>query len=909
MLYMKVYLVYLLCPTTIQSDDIPVQHENIQKYVKINNYSKNRWEYAYFKSVTIHESEQCSILYNNNIRPGKGEQPKMYGFYTGMGCKCADWTITKIHNFIKSLPLFYQPKFEKQKLYKKAFKPLFEKSLTAFISSLDKYVNRFIQILNDFLDIDESYYTDTTVLEAFISLKIKMNFMSLKNNQNEPELNKSDTTIIRMILEEMNVLQRFLSMNCLDVPPGDKYSPFYGYWLNEDKLIDVNTINHFLNNIKPIGFNVDPLICVSTQMFLENFVNLSSYDHISLDIVYAQVQITDTSDTKMKTYTISIKDILLKTKTMYNIDVVFWYQDIVLNTIMTILFRKIENAKIFIDGPLKSNIFYHIENINLIISKNSTNFPEYLVNGFKLLSKYKNINEIPTIELNTYLTSLIHITIGNWDISTIGDTFILRDNLKNTCKLKDLLIIHCKVTFKPLTDIEYLECFVLKLLKHINDFKCVHQSFKCLRKKYDNYYIPLINNKKTLIPINSIKDIQKSSGVCKFVINIYSICLQTIWFINLESDNASATNDNANILRSWRAIFSMKYYFLIIIKENTDDLDLLKMSYDIAVILINLQQRFDQHPNFYNLKRTLNVIMTELNNYGIKNCSESKFNFLLFNNINFMHIGDGHFIEKSMKAFYKNNFGIDNFQNTNINMKDFKYFDVQNLYDQYVKNSEVIKLYGQFIKFSWKGINLTLKEIFEDAIISTLNPYSLYAVYDMYFKFNLAVVHFEMGEILIKNKFKNLRNIQREFLDIQNVMTNFVPKYFPSEFESIILDMQSLLSRPSNNTTDITSKKLSIFKSFKKYKESVIDEISVMNEITECYIKIDNQFKKFKIKLKNRSFFQKNKKEIKDMKIVKHFTKDDLKTINFEISNKIADVNEYFSQLHRRDKPSQKPIN
>lgn len=203
----------------------------------------------------------------------------------------------------------------------------------------------------------------------------------------------------------MNALQRFLSMNCLDLLFYDKSSSFYGYWIpqNDNVLIDLDTINNFLYNIEPIEFVLDLLICYAAPMFLENFVTISSNDPISLDIINAKVKIKDTNS-------ILIKNILNKINKSSNIELVFWYQYSVLTIIMKLVFSKIIQYLNEEKLPLPP-IIIMIHTINSKISENNQKLPTYLVNGFFLLAKVN----VPIKELVDYNNSLDNVILGKWE--------------------------------------------------------------------------------------------------------------------------------------------------------------------------------------------------------------------------------------------------------------------------------------------------------------------------------------------------------------------------------------------------------------------------------------------------------------------------------------------------------------
>lgn len=80
--------------------------------------------------------------------------------------------------------------------------------------------------------------------------------------------------------------------------------------------------------------------------------------------------------------------------------------------------------------------------------------------------------------------------------------------------------------------------------------------------------------------------------------------------------------------------------------------------------------------------------MTELNTFETDHCSSSKFNFYLFNNIDFINFGNSVLVQKSFNVlitalFSKEESSTINLQN--IDEEDYKHMDVQYLFDTFIK--------------------------------------------------------------------------------------------------------------------------------------------------------------------------------------------------------------------------------
>lgn len=843
---------------------IKTEREINQENVKITD-SHN----IYIKSVTIHKSEQCNIyMYNHQTKNTQIQEHTTYAFYTAVSCKFADWTINKIYDFIKLSPLLYRHKFENyHQIYKKVFHPLFEQSIDIFINSINEYIDRFINILNNFLDIysHSSYYNDTAILKELISLKIKIDLLS-KTSKNNFKTNKSDSSVIRIVLEEMNAFQSFLSMNCKDIKPNKKNSTFFGYWMTiDDVLIDVSTINNFLYNVHYIKIELNQQKCLANQIFLENIVTINSNDPISFDIVNAKIKITNTEK-------ISIKNILEQIKVSYDIDIMYWYQDSILTSIVKLLYNKI--IKVIKINQLTQELIKKIIEIDSKIFENRTKLPVNLVDGFAFLAKVIKANTELIKQLEGYEKSLGNIEFEERNSTSTSTKTIILTKRQHDVKNFKTQLNSCTIVNVPINlnwdDFTYLKNLMTKISDNFDDFKCLHHYFKCLHNEHKKYFIPLIENKKLL----SVKeDSYESDKTCNFILNIYTICYQAITFINGSIHNKSNILNETYFKRTWKIIDDIKDYFLRIIKSNIKNLRFLKMAHDIVILLVNLRNPSEYHKKKYHLDRVLNVIMTELDYYGIKHCTSSKFNYLLFANMNFVNFGRSEKINNFMVKFFEkviteniktNDLNI----NSKITKKDYEYLSIQYLYDTFIKDSIVFQLYGSYIKVYWKGKKQTIKNVYESSIFSTLNPLNLYALYDIYFKFYAAVLYYEMKEILKKNKVKKLK---KGFSKIIKYVPNFHVGYFPLRLSSFIENIIELLNTPKLNMPN----------------ENVL-----LEKILENKKKIDAQFKEFNFCFEKFTGIKKIKNTV-----IHLFTDKALKKINIEFSSNVQNINKYFSKL------------
>lgn len=857
MISMKTYLFLFLCsnlPFKVKTE-FEINHEN----VKIQN-SDN----IFIKSVTIHKSEQRNIyMYNRQITNMKAQECTEYAFYTAVSCKFADWAINNIYDFIKLSPLLYRNKFENyHRIYQNVFHPFFKESMAIFITTINEYIDRLINILNNFLDVysHSSYYNDTTILKELISLKMKIDFLSVKKTERSFKRGKLDGFIIRIILEEMNVFQRFLALNCQDIKPNKKNSTFYGYWMTiEDVLTEVSTINNFLYNMRYSNLELDQRKCSFTQTFLENIIQINSNDSISLDIANTKIKTTGTE-------TMTIADIFEQIQVTYDVDLIFWYQDSILTSIIKLVYSKI--IKIIQVNPLSEEIKNKIMEIDSKIYENETKLPIRFVNGFTFLAEVIKTNKDLIKQLEEYETSLNSIELEEQDPTLERIESIVLGKSQHGESVDKIQIKNCIFVDVDLVldDFTYLNVLITKILSNFDDLKCFHHYFKCFQKEQEKYFIPSIKNKTSLL---SAEDYSYDYvQTCEFILNIYSICHRGVIFINESIGLDPDIPNEPNFMRAWTIISDIKDYFLKIIKINTNNLGFLKMSFNIAIILINLQDSSQYQNKKYHLERIFNVIMTELNSYGIKHCTSSKFNYLLFSDINFVHFGKSEKINYFMDTFLKqiNTKNID----TKIKLDDYQHLSVQCLYRRFISNSVVFRSYGDYIKVYWKGKKQTIKTIYENLTFLTLNSLDLYALYDIYFKFFIAALYYEMRDVFKKSQ---IRLIKLGFSHILKHINRFKVEYFPRELHYFILDIFDLLKTP----------------------QKISDQQECEKKIFEHKKKIDLQFAEFNFS------FEKYKCPIIESAlenlVVKCFTDNALIKINTELYSNVKPIKDFFSKL------------
>lgn len=779
-------LLFYMCLSTLIFRVHSDRFDEIQYDIRVSINTQNANDNL-IKRVTFDNKQQFDIILTDETLVNKAqikEEDKINIFYSVITCSSAEWTINEIYTFIRRLPLFYERTFvdTSDGKFSKVFidnHEMFEENF----SFINKKVNNFINIIQNFLDIYSNvlYYNDRAILKALVSLKIKMNLLTLVEDGQLKEFQSSDYTIIREFLEEMNAFQNAMAIHCEAPPHNQKDSQFYGISTMTDRNVEKMSI--LIDTLKLLK---DPNDCSPTQILLEKFVNITDADYDLNEIAIAKLIINHENK-------ISIQNIWEQIRPSYDVETMYHYNMSVINTIMKLIAYKILK-ELQQRSLLLHVIIKMIQDINLKIkNEKPTSLPENFINGFRLFAKIGD---------NAHFNqSMIY------DISYFHNSI---DRIELKILLVDL----------SSNEVNGLQNLLTNILYNFNDILCSYQYFKCLQNEDDKSYLPLIDSKVKML---SISFQEEPCDVCDFLQDMYYICYNTIVSLNrsMDDDVDKKRNDLKNefeevyqydkdsndkrkkgkeklsktnwlwnkknfkyeiiskeetktlkeeknineeekiekpshITRAWNSIVKLRDYFLKTI-EISKDPDLLKIAINIVIILVN-QKEPTNIMDAYHLKRIINIIMTELNSYAVPYCSQPTFNFLLFNNVNFIQLKT----DKKMKMFLKkisSNVGYKiNLDFSLITNDDYKCFSTT-----FVSNLVLKDFNQESVKFVyWNGKKTPIENVIYSSLNSAfLNPNDLYAIYDLYFKMYISVVYSEIKKLydFLKLKPNNPQNL------------------------------------------------------------------------------------------------------------------------------------------------------
>lgn len=806
-------------------------------------------------------------------------------FYTCVNCQFATWTRDELMQFIRPFPLLYNASF--LDTHNNVFERTFEESVE-ILNNITEHVVRFVDILLNFLNASASYPSliDTVVLKSLLSLNFKCNYIkTIQNRQQYPVVDNdggilnnnkaSDNFIIKTIFETINELQQFVVMNC-ELSSTHDQKQFYGFAMTdnysfaESKRNDIET---FLSGIEPINLE-SPILkdCTVKQMLLENIVMTSCVvDKISCEIY--------NSEWNTNHGLISVKDVFEKIQqSSFNLEVLFWYQELILKTIAKLICSKViylfdTNDHTNIAKSMET-VIDAFQKIHLEVLSKFSGLSIFLTDLFALFaSKYEyefDRNNFYT-KVNNYLDSLKEIHLKT-DSSKITHKYKMYDlNLiLNGIGILDDEDSKSTNDYEKVDELSSsLKDFMNNMTKYIHDLKCFFQIYSLASTEHNKYYMPFIKNpkkinsfvqslilsnqrneetnhfiekyKQSILPTWNIKQFDDKINTpdrqfnhlfndeCKFVIALYHYCLEAIISLN---------NGSIEFLDSKDIYYSEARQILIVIKKYLIDVNysiieywnhpIFKIAYHLVPSIETVVELFFKDNKLSDIIRLLYVIMTELNKHGVEFCNPPEYNFGLFNNLN-LNLSMAQLSEEieislnNMKSIYEKQNGKHEFFNLNC------------LYDMFVKKQTDFNIYGNIIKFYWKGEKKNIDFIYRNISLAIVHPIYLYEFFDINFKHFIGALYYEIYDFYRylyqqKNKasFKKV-NLTKDCNKFKAIVTKniFEGNQFPNHFNNLIMDFTQYLSLI--------------------YKHFCVVERNQLIEIEEIKEKIDNQLLQFGI--------------------------------------------------------------
>lgn len=791
-------------------------------------------------------------------------------FYTSINCIFAEWTRDQLFKLIEPIPLLYQTKFldKYNDIFLKRFKKL-QTVVNQIIDITENFINILMNFVNIYLSVNDTS-NDTYMLRLLLSLNFKILFIRKLNIQ-PYENEKYDSALVRMMLSVLNRIQYFIFLNC-KLPSYYSNKQFYG--LSENHFEEIN-ITELFHKIKPLNLE-SPKRCSVKQMILLDMIP-RTFGQIRWKIQYGIV---------------TIKHFMQNFQILHDLEIIYWCQNFIFNTLTKLLLTKILNHYAQHKNISKA-MLKRFETIHSTVLSGIVNLPTKTVECFSLLVKKKGSTYIK--KFTSYIKSFIK--------PNVEDSYFTDNDLKKsiTVCLKSLEGIELETNSDSISSnegfdnvsenlnklpISTLEEYIVYLEFIVDDLKCFIRLFEFLHSENNTYNVPLAekNEKIKLFEQNLIENmigtnekpeqhsLEEEKQInredlncqgCYYFRSVYHYCLDTIIHLNManneninkdKKDYDIQVNSNLERIKEFLLELTNEYWYLphFIVVYNI-----------IPLVELLTESKFSIE--YYDIKRLVLVIMTELNNYSIEFCNPSEFNYLFFNNINFDMFGllstqVNNEILTSMTALKKHTKGSDR-----------KYSRIRDLFERFYGSYLVLENYSN-ITLIWKGKEQKIGNIYNSFVFAILGPPNLYATFNFYFKFSIAILYYE-----VYNAYNLVPNFLKDLKLKYNFEIDLKENKFPLMFKEIITRIKH-------------------FNTLHTY------DVIPQYEIEEDKKYINSQFEKFGISI---DFSKSNKKKhdtaenIKTEEDIDSFLEELFKTTQLNVKDIINFINNVIKNFER----------
>lgn len=697
----------------------------------------------------------------------------LHKLYICVNCEFAEWTRDAILTILEPYPSLYQQNFQKTDV------AMFFKycKTTPVFFGMVKNTPRFIDVLLNYQKIFLSIHDtsiDTDALSSFISLDFKLNFL---NGLCSSDTYVSDIVVIRLLLDALNSLQRFIYFYCkFSTRYGNK--TLYGFFTNEDGTKD-DTIEPFFNDIRNLNLE-SPHACDARQTML--------LDMIARDFGNA-TWITSKGP-------VLAKDVLKKIEVSYDTSILFWYQKYVFDTIVKFLFIKARECFLTSNQCLSDNHVTYFNSMYSTFVTGNRNLPPVMIRCLSLLkeklAKKLIIDDSEFINtIASYINSINTVRFGNATITGTNE---------------DLIDVSDNVDGMPVSTMNE---FLSNLNTNRENVTCFARLFEYFRNKSDaTYFMPFSNDDEKLasfeqeliesaelanhnLPVQSVaaaaapdkdkNDVQNEKDQqarkydsnhslnkdgCALFGGLYHLFVATSIELNLALEFDTVDDPSIEITNYYPRIrFTMDtvvQYILKAVHEYVYTPHLKLVYFNILPLIHTKHKTFFTKDHNEDLRRLVFVIMTVLNDYNIQYCYPPIGNFLFFNNIDFDNFGQVDLIHRNIvKSISKASTHLRSSPRYKFKPSQLEDFTEARLHPKIEKYEKVITL-------SWKGERKSMLHIFNNITTGLVSTYDVIALQEYSLKFCLGVLYYDLR----KSNFNNVTS------DIQTKTIYLITEHF-----------------------------------------------------------------------------------------------------------------------------------
>lgn len=413
------------------------------------------------------KSNRYEIYYydGNDSREIDYHENTLSKFYVCVNCVFATWTRGELFKFIEIFPVLYSWKFET--IHNNIFRAVYDEKIVPTCNDIAEHTLRFVDVLFSFMEkVTYSSLVDTSLLRALLSLNFKIHYMHYvykrKFVDDDGTYSKEgiDVLVVQLLIEVISEIQNFMVVNC---SLSDIYTKNIFFYYLEPNPSEIKLTN-FLDDIDPMELTHGER-CNIDKMLLTNILNKWEETDKSIlrGILFLNYNVG--CDEQLMFY--DIYDII---ESFYDLQIIHWYQQVVSNTIMSLLFTKINlffneyevNSKF----PIIKEAF---QTINDTFLPAYNDLPVNIAENFKLLASKDQYDQDDVEQLKDTFSRVVLVPAAE----------VLLESYTFTNTDEELL--------KTLLN-SSLEEFLKDLLENIKDLTCFLQLFKFLNAEYNTYY-------------------------------------------------------------------------------------------------------------------------------------------------------------------------------------------------------------------------------------------------------------------------------------------------------------------------------------------------------------------------------------------------------------------------------------
>jgi len=680
--------------------------------------------------VHVIDSKILCRVYINNLATGqpdiedKGMEyiPKQsIAFYFCINCFFAEWVENQLIELIQNIPYLYidNPIF-KNKFIDDINKS--DKSIKYIMEKTEYFINVLTNFINKHSYNSTSKMVDISFFKLLVSTNILLNYVLLKDEK--MNVKKTLTRILRII----NKTQKFMAYNCDIISSDYNNKFFFSYSMTKSKTnkyhIDIDSFLNVLRQYHLVTIEIER--CKVPNILLRNII-------FSEDIVYEELK-------SVKYYiseeVIDVIDFFKYIEMSDNLVIIYWYMKIILDIIIQLICKKtlivLNNQWVF-DTRITEGF-----KIMSFLFTNSTIDDEQLVYGFKLLASNSLIEDSDRSNLKKAIknyTCKKRITQDQFDSNT--------DSSK---VLPDYVI----EIVSPLGSKYSLEEFMDAIINRDLEYKCFVNIFQILKIDHEqNYMLKPYSVYRFMYTKGTNENIVKEwtlsfhsdikeTPLCKLVIKMYQYCVE--YGIALTGNNRTKkspieinTKETIDFFECISDFMDSLFMYHPTIKQ---DRFLKELIMEIYPVLKTKEHALNYEWKIYNLVRIIYVVMIALDKYSLEVCKGKIKNNFLFNNVEYDTIGEHPNQKLDMLRDLQNELTFIMQDKSNIPNLTYSFNELKKTFDLEL-------LCDCKIWFFWAGEMKTKDDIYNIVKFQILNPIYVYALYDIYFKYIMAILYCE----------------------------------------------------------------------------------------------------------------------------------------------------------------------